>query len=259
MITVDFFTNCWERDYREVLGTNLVQIKAAQFRYPFRNVCVTINNVNDIMDARKLAEQAIHNGYIDRAIFVEDALPGALKTCGLKDAQLGRVRHFTSFYLVMMTCTDADYILNCAADIDLAEPYDWISSAIEKLEDNLWYIVANPAWGWDIDGARNEALEEDPPYFVSQAFSDACFLGKRAIFAQPIYNYRHASGKHYPLSHVGEVFEQRVGAFMRIRGYFRLTDSRAVYDHHGVLGGAYPSPSRLQKLKIRIQRYIGLN
>lgn len=254
MATIDFFTNCWERDYREVLSPGFIRRKADQFDYQFRHLIVTVNNVADNADAKSLAHAAIKRSEVDEVVFVNEALPSALEICGLTDDDLGRVRHFTSFYLVMVTCTNADYIVNCAADIDMDRPLDWISPAAEMLENNEEYLVANPCWGFDPKGAAREALRMDGQYYVSQAYSDACFLGRRNAFAKPIYHHKHPAGKRYPLSHIGDVFEQRVDAYMRHAGLFRLTDSRITYNHLGELGASYPKSPLWMRATNKIKR-----
>ncbi len=145
MPTVDFFTNCWERDYREVLSPSFMRDKAAKFDYPFRSLIVTVNNVTNPANVKQAAEEAIARGDVDRVVFVEEGLPSALQICGLTEADMGEVKNFTNFYLVMMTCTDADYIVNCAADIDLEQRFDWITPALDKVESNKQYLVANPS------------------------------------------------------------------------------------------------------------------
>jgi hypothetical protein len=217
--------------------------KAAQFLYPFRRVVVTVNNVNDVRHARRLAAEAVERGELAEVVFVADALPRALEVCGLRKSDLGRVQHFINFHLVTVTATDCEYLLHVGAEVELRRPFDWISDAVRRLEAQPKYLVANPSWDQGTILPKDEAVGWDDPYYLGDAFSDQIFLAKRRLLAAPVYSYPDITGRWYPMAEVGAIFEKRVHHFMANCGYFRLTDSRIAYEHKGVCGQYYPKPS----------------
>ena len=234
------FVNCFERDYRQVLSPGFMQAKAAQFNYAFNRIVVTINNVNDRQNAFRSARAAVARREIDQFLEVEHCLPRALEVCGLKPQQLGRVRHYIDFALVAVVNAAPDYLLYCCAEVDLLHGGDWITPAVEKLESEPRFLIANPSWTADSSVIETEALFKSGEYFAGPGFSDQCFLASANRLAAKIYGFKHASGSRYPLSGMGEVFEQRIDAYMRNNGLLRLTDPRAQYIHRGPEGTGYP-------------------
>ncbi|RFC42447.1 MAG: hypothetical protein DVB28_001891 [Verrucomicrobia bacterium] len=237
---ISLFVNCFERDYRQVLAPGFINAKAALFRYPFTRRVVTINNVADRADALKRAGEAVKRREIDGFLEVDKMLPAALEICGLQARQLGPVRHYTDFALVAVVNAAPGFLLHCCAEVDLVEAFDWITPALEKLQSNPQYLIANPAWGNDPGSVEKEALFKSGEYLVGHGFSDQCFLVDANRLAKPIYGYSHPSGSRYPLSQMGAVFEQRVDAYMRHSDLLRLTDPRVSYLHKGAEGLGYP-------------------
>jgi hypothetical protein len=217
-----------------------MRAKAAQFHYAFKRIIVTINNVNDRRNALRLAEAAVARQEIDRFLEVEHCLPRALEVCGLKPQQLGRVRHYIDFALVAVVNAAPDYLLYCCAEVDLLHGGDWVTPALQKLEDEPRFLIANPAWTADSSAIESEALFKSGEYYAGHGFSDQCFLANANRLAAKIYGCKHPSGARYPLSGMGEVFEQRIDAYMRNHDLLRLTDPRARYVHHGPEGTGYP-------------------
>ena len=123
---VNFFVNCFERDYRDVLAPGFMENKAAQFQYPFERRVVTINNVIDREAALDLARKAVQRKEIDSFLEVARELPRALKTCGIPDRELGKVRHYIDFALVAVAAAAPDFLLYCCAEVELSRPMDWI-------------------------------------------------------------------------------------------------------------------------------------
>jgi hypothetical protein len=227
--------------------------KAVQFRHGFERVMVTVNNVEDISHARSLAREAVKRGEITGFLEVAQCLPAALEVCGLSFKQLGVVRHYLDFALVAVTQAAPGYLLYCCAEVDLAKPCDWITPAIEKLQSDPQYLVANPAWGTDLSAVEREATARSGEYFVGYGFSDQCFLVDAERLAAKVYGYTHESGSRYPLSGLGAVFEQRVDAYMRHAGLLRLTDPRANYLHCGPEGLGYPRQPLWRKIRRKLR------
>lgn len=255
---VNLYVNCFERDYIKVLSPGFMAEKAAQFRYPFSRIVVSINNVRDAEDARRLAAKAVQRGEIDAYVEVEKLLPKALSVCGLKPKDLGIVRHYIDFALVAVVSAQPDYLLYCCAEVEMAEAFDWVTPALRALEKNSQILVANPLWASDPGGMERESIRREGHHFLGRGFSDQCFLVDAGRLAKPIYGYKHPAGERYPMSDVGDIFEKRVDAYMRHNGLLRLTDPRASYIHRGTEGTGYPAPPLWMRLRRRIQSLFTL-
>jgi hypothetical protein len=256
---VSLFVNCFERDYRQVLASGFMRAKAGQFQYPFRRVVVTLNNILDPVAARALAQEAVARGEIDEFVEVASMLPKALELCGLKYSDLGVVRHYMDFALVAVTHAVPDYLLYCCAEVDLVAPFDWVSDAVEKLEADPTFLVANPSWASDPSGAQRESCRKDGCHWVGSGFSDQCFLADSKRLATPIYGFKHEAGARYPMSELGDIFEKRVDAYMRNHGLFRISDARVFYSHAGIEGLGYPKLPLSRRILRRGARFLGID
>lgn len=250
---VDLYVNCFERDYRQVLACGFMQNKARSMCRDFSRVVVTINNVVDRTDAARLALKAVERGEISTFLFVADVLPKALEKCGLTPRDLGRVRHYLDFALVAVATAEAEFLLYCCAEVEMEQPGDWITPAIEKLNGNPLLLVANPAWATDPQGADREALLSEGAYRLGYGFSDQIFLVRAERLRHPVYKYRHPAGERYPMSDMGDIFEKRVDAYMRCEGLLRLTDTRVFYRHRGPEGTGYPRAAFWRRALRRIR------
>jgi hypothetical protein len=256
---VSLFVNCFERDYRQVLALGFMRAKASQFQYPFKRVVVTLNNIQDPVAARVLAQEAVARAEIDEFVEVASALPKALEVCGLKQSDLGVVRHYMDFALVAVTHAVPDYLLYCCAEVDLVTPFDWVSDAVKKLEADPKFLVANPSWAGDPAGAQRESFRKDGEHWVGSGFSDQCFLADSKRLANPIYGLKHEAGARYPMSDLGDIFEKRVDAYMRHHGLFRISDSRVFYSHAGVEGLGYPKLPLSRRILRRGAKILGID
>lgn len=255
---VSLFVNCFERDYRAVLSPGFMRAKAAQFRFPFKRVVVTLNNIADSSLAARLASDAVQRGEVDFFIEVTKALPEALATCGLSFSDLGIVRHYMDFALVAVTRAAPDYLLYCCAEVDLVEPFDWITDALAKLEQNRNILVVNPSWASDPEGARRESQRREGDHWVGSGFSDQCFLADAKRLAAPIYGYKHEAGARYPMSDLGDIFEKRIDAYMRHHNLLRASDRRIFYRHAGVEGQGYPRLPLVRRLFRKARRLLAM-
>lgn len=255
---VRLVVNCFERDYRHVLAPGFMRAKAKQFQFPFERVVVTLNNVTDTTAAVALAQEATRRGEIDEYIEVAAALPRALEKCGLALRDLGLVRHYMDFALVAVSFAAPHYLLYCCAEVDLVTPFNWVSDAVEKLEADPRFFVANPSWASDPQGAKREAMRRDGDHWVGIGFSDQCFLADAGRLAAPIYHYKHEAGERYPMSDLGDIFEKRVDAYMRHHGLLRISDARVFYNHAGIEGQGYPKLPLLNRILRKGRRLFGL-
>lgn len=256
---VSLFVNCFERDYRQVLGVGFMKAKAGQFQFPFARVTVTLNNIADAALAVTLAKGAVERGEIDGYIEVAEALPQALEWCGLALRDLGLVRHYMDFALVAVTQAAPGYLLYCCAEVDLVTPFDWVSDAVAKMESDPRILVANPCWASDPDGARRESVRRDGHYWLGHGFSDQCFLADACRLAAPIYRYKHEAGGRYPMSDLGDIFEKRLDAYMRHHNLLRISDSRVFYNHAGLEGLSYPKLPLMRRILRKVRRLFGFH
>jgi len=245
---VDLVVNCFERTYRGVLDGELLRDVAAESHFPFANRTVLINNVDDRSDAQARADAAVARGALDRSVFVADELEGALEQTGLGREDLGRVAHYSDAPLVAVTMPGAPWLVYWDADVHLREPADWITPAIELMERDPRVLVANPNW---VDATLDrEAVEQAGDFTLGQGFSDQLFLARRSELASPIYGQRCLALYRYPLSHVADVFEARVDAYMRHADRLRATYRPVTYVHPAEGAGAsYPAESMRERLR----------
>ena len=256
--SVSLFVNCFERDYRSVLAPGFMKAKAAQFRFPFDRVVVTINNTADPLSAARMGAEATDRGEIHGYLEVSKELPDALALCGLKDSDLGYVRHYMDFALVAVKHALPNYLLYCCAEVDLLTPFDWISEAVAKLEADQSLLVANPSWASDPTGAHRESIRREGDHWIGMGFSDQCFLVDSTRLAAPIYRYKHEAGSRYPMSDLGDIFEKRVDAYMRHHKLLRISDARVFYNHAGVEGVGYPRLPLFQRVLRKGRRLVGI-
>ncbi len=111
----------------------------------------------------------------------------------------------------------------------MPKPLQWIGPAIQKMEDNPSYWVANPIWNYKMKEARAESYRKEGNFYVArQGFSDQIFLVKKEDFRQPIYGEIREDAAHFPR---GDVFEKRVFSYLKNRQLERLIYSLGSYIH----------------------------
>jgi len=115
-------------------------------------------------------------------------------------------------------------------DTYLDKPVNWIDAALDQLEANPNYKVANLVWSYKFEEAKKEAAFETADFYVGYGFSDQNFLVRTADFRAPIYNETNPASACYP-HYGGETFEKRVDSWMRNHQYQRLTYKHAYYIH----------------------------
>ena len=173
---VDFAVNCYERTYREVLAPGFIAlVLAAQQQFPFSTITALVNNVNDRIDAERLAARA----GVSRVVFVEDRLAVALAQTGLRPRHLARLPHFTDCCLVAATLDGPEWLAYWDAEATLDEPHDWITPSLTYMADHPEIAVANPD-NWHEGLAAEEALRIDGQFAIGYGFSDVAFLARRS-------------------------------------------------------------------------------
>lgn len=243
---VDLVINCFERTYRKVLAPGFVRGIVEQNRYAFRRVTVLLNNIADSAAAEALAKELLRTGEIMQWFLVADHLDRALQQTGLTRQQLGSLPFYSDWALVALTVPGSDWIVHWDADVQLAEPMDWITPSLELMRENKFVATANPTWKKANTGREERGCKGD--FVLSYGFTDQVFLLRRSEFARPIYRYWVPISMRYPVSHVGPYFEQWVDAYLRVKKRLRATYLPATFVHATVEGSAYPRawPLRLK-------------
>ena len=207
----------------------------------------------DPAGARARAESLVGRGEIDAYFFVADHFEGALRTCGLTRAELGRIPHYSDCALVAVTLKGSPFLLYWDAEVHLDRRFNWVDPAVELMEADRRVFAANPtSWRGEVDWST---FDHAGPFALGYGFSDAVFLGRRAELARPIPSDRCLISLRYPLSHIAPDFEQRVDAHMRRHRRLRATHPGVVYRHPESEGGGYPRPSLLEALG-RARNYL---
>ncbi|HTC73145.1 MAG TPA: hypothetical protein VK655_09670 [Solirubrobacteraceae bacterium] len=226
---VDLVVNTFERNYRAVLTPGFFRRIEDQSCFPFTSRVALINNVVDLADAEARAEALVKTGELRSYCLVDQMLPRALSVTGLRERDLGRLRHYSDCSLVAVTLPDAPWLLYWDPDIYLEQPLDWVTPAIERMEEDRRVMVANPLW--EDPTLDRTTLGYDGDFALGRGFSDQIYLVRRAEFAAPIYRQRCIARYRYPVSAISYVFEARVDAWMRHHDRLRLTYLPARYRH----------------------------
>jgi len=251
--TVDCYLDCWEGSYRDLLTPGVLGQRYAAHGYPFTRRVLTINNVDDQHDVVVRADAAVARGECDLYVLVAKELPMALERCGLRLDDIAPVLHFVDFHLVTVATATADYVLHNAGDVELERPFDWISDAVARLEQDEQFLVAAPNYRSHPGLVERESLRFEAPYWIGYGFTDQCFLGQTRRLATPMYSEWNLISNRYPMAHIGRIFEARVDAYMRNHRLLRLTDTRVGYHHRATHGEGHthfqgPTMARLAHL-----------
>jgi hypothetical protein len=245
---VELLVNTFERTYRTVLAPGFFRGIEEQNRFAFTRRVALIGNVDDRAAAAALADERIADGELHAVFWVDEQLPDALRKTGLSERDLGDVPFFTDWALVAVTLPGCDWLLHWDADVALEAPADWITPAIELMDEDRRLLVANP--NWEADTLDAEAIERKPPFVIGRGFSDQLFLVRRSELARPIYSEHCIARLRYPVAHLGHIFEARVDAYMRHNDRLRATYADVRYTHpwdpHAT---AYPRGTAIQRIR----------
>jgi hypothetical protein len=249
MRSITFATNCWERDWDILLKTGFLKNKISRCQCTFSKKILLINNVKDRMEVEKYSKKMVNKGVITDYFFVEDFVNEALESFQLSKKALGKGYYYSNHELVGIYLCDTDYLVYFTDDTWLDKKIDWIEPALNELEKNGNYKVANPVWNRKDDEAKRESLSEIKDFYVGFGFSDQCFLVRTKDFKAPIYNESNPLSERYP-KYGGETFEKRVDSWMRNHNYHRLTFKHGYYIHKD-----FPNNQYLKKIQIKLGKY----
>jgi hypothetical protein len=243
--SVSFATNCWERDWRHILldPLYLAQRQIANHLFAFAEKMLVINNVSDLSAVRQAAQKKVDEGVLTRYVVADDMAEDVLSFFQLKredfcpgsDADRYEIVNADWIYynalgpLSAIYLCQSDYLLYLMGDVRLDEPVEWIEPALQMMEKNLRYKVANLTWNHRYTEARRESKWRKKGFYVAkEGFSDQLFLIRKSDFRAPIYREICEEASHFPR---GDVFEKRAFSAMKNRGWLRLTYAKGSYIH----------------------------
>lgn len=240
--TVTFATTVWEKDWRQILfSPDYLPIKQIEnHRFPFAERLLVINNVNDLAAVKEAARTWVEKGVLTRVVVAsEEVLPHFLLE--RSSFRIGSDAHLYEnvnpdwiYYnalgpLTAIHACQSDYLLYMTGDVRLDRPLDWVGPALEKMEKNRNFKVANPTWNEKYEEAKRESSRKEGSFYVApQGFSDQLFLVERKTFQAPIYGSIRPDSDHFPR---GDVFEKRVFSYMKNQGWERIVFRRGSYTH----------------------------
>ncbi|UDL88469.1 hypothetical protein LGH82_25570 [Mesorhizobium sp. PAMC28654] len=232
-LTVDFTTNCYENDWRMVLGEKYLRTVVGRCSYPFSSRRLIINNVKERGIVETAAKAAIDRGDIDEYLFEEDHAAAALEFFQIDKASFGRGYLYSISELVAIYASSAAYLLYYMGDSFPKRRHHWIVPALALMESSADLVVANPCWNDRFKEAKKESQGQIDDFFVGYGFSDQCFLGKMSVFRAPVYGEKNHASERYP-AYADEPFEKRFDAYMRNHGLKRLTHRSESYIHQNM-------------------------
>ena len=255
-LVVDLAVNVFERTYREILTKESLERLQAEHSFDFNSIQILVSNVDDLADVRERVA-ALSDKRATSVLWVSEHIDSALKIAGITEKGLGAMKWYSAAPLVAVTHNGAEWLVYWDADVVIKEPHDWITPSIDLMEHDPGVLVANPRWHLPgaVDTLERETLRFEGDFAIGRGFSDQAFLVRRSDFARPIYRYLAPAAWRYPTAPYGAIFEQRVDAYMRRKGFLRATYLHATYVHP-VGHAAYPA-SRWTPLRRRTFR-VGL-
>ena len=255
-VPVDLLVNCYERTYRDVLTLGFFPAIESQNLVGFANRIALINNVADPVDARERAEALVQLGELDHFVFVEERLDAALQRTGLRRRNLGQRPYLVNYALVMAVSGPSPYVLGWDAEVVLEEPNDWITPALELLEQRPEVFSAAPRWpARSFDTLDAETIITQSPWRLTWGFSDQLWLARRAELASPIYRrFALATLARTPMHTFS--FEARIESYQRSRFRFRAVHEGTRYRHNELEGVIHRlgGPTRIEQIRALLSR-----
>ena len=243
--TVTFATACWERDWRTILlSPGYLEVgQIGNHAFPFAEKLLVINNVQDLAEVKKRAQEKVDAGVLTRFVVAEEAVLSRFNLRrsdfqpGSDAAQYANVNADWIFYnalapLAAIDAAKSDYLLYLTGDVRLEKRVNWVGKAIKRMKQNPKYKVANLTWNERYREAKRESYKRELNFYVAKrGFSDQMFLVKSDEFRRPMYGEIHPDSSHFPR---GDVWEKRVFSFLLNRGWERITYRWGSYTHKNI-------------------------
>jgi len=131
----------------------------------------------------------------------------------------------------LISLCETPYLLHFSGDSYMQKSnIDWVSKAIEILDNDKKIFVANPAWKKAFHEAKAESFDETEDFYIGFGFSDQCYLIRTSDFKKDIYGEKHDASERYP-KYGGELFEKRIDSYLRTNEVYRITSKEVSYIH----------------------------
>lgn len=248
---VTFEIKVYENDWKYILYGNYLEKLINNCNHDFFSKQLIINNVQNVDKVLKYAKKKLSDGIIDKIIVVKEHETTVLNHFNIEKDSFNGGFNYSIAELTGIYFCETDYLFHFSSDSYVRSiGFDWIKKAVENLDKNNDFIVANPTWNNNFEEARNESISEIDNFFVGYGFSDQCYLIKSKCFKGTIYGETNVKSERYP-NYGGELFEKRVDAFMRNTGNLRITSKDISYFHVN-----FPKKSFLSNFKLYIL-YVG--
>lgn len=228
---ITFETKVYENDWRFLLKTDYIDKMIDRCNFNFTYKYLFINNVKNTKEVEYFAQRKVDQGVLSKYFIVEEYATKALEFFGIELDSFKGGYYYSIAELVSIFVCQTDYLLHFSSDSYLpVNNYRWIMESLDILQDNKNIIVANPVWNFNFKGAKSESFNEINNFYVSQGFSDQCYLIKVPYFKGEFYNESNSYSERYP-DYGGESFEKRVDSYMRERNLMRITSKNDSYIH----------------------------
>ena len=229
MSSITFETKCWEKDWEYIISKGYVNKLTPFNNYNFNEKLLFINNVNDPKLVCNEAEKLKNSGVIDNWYLVSDYEKEALEFFNIerssfiekeRDGYCYSIAELVSIYL-----SKSDYILHFSSDsVFKTNGYDWVTSSLKLMKENENLVCVTPYW---YDDNQYSGIG------YSCRFSDQCYLIKRDVFKNPIYNTKDWGDGMFPV-HGGNSFERRAYSYLynNLNTQLIATDFNHNYFHY---------------------------
>lgn len=249
MVECTFETKCWENDYRIMLDNDHIRKMIENCNYAFKTRHLIINNVNDEAHVSELAQALKDSCIIDDWFLASQYAEEAIKKFDIVDEFRGGYNYSVSEVVGILKC-ETKYLLHFSSDSYIPKEFgnsNWISEAIDIMENDENIVVANPTWNkhglhignkYNWDEAEHESFKRIGNFYLGQGFSDQCYLINTNVFKNKIYNFTHPDSERYP-KYGGELFEKKCDAFMRTNNKYRITSTTTGYVSNNIKKSQY--------------------
>jgi len=242
MISITFFTQCYENDWDTIVNQGGLARKIEYLNYDFSKKILIITNVKDRKYIEESLSKLISDKTIDGYFFTDDYSDKVLEFFNIKmDSFNGGYWYSIGPLLAVYLC-DTEYMVYLTGDsITEKKSYDWISEGIKILENDDKVKVVNPVWNLQYEAAKNDENDyirngtqltnKNPDWYYGMGFSDQCFLIPTNTFKSQIYNEQNnLSDMTYP-GYAGDSFEKRVSSYLKNNKLYRITSNNSTYFH----------------------------
>ncbi len=229
---VTFETKVYENDWEYLLKDGFLKTMIERCNYSFQHKTVMINNVKNLKKVKYYADKALDEKIIDNYYVVDDYVEEVLTYFDIDITSFRGGYYYSISELVSIYLCKDDFLLHFSSDSFLGRYSEdnWITDALELMNEHPKIVVANPVWNNNYKEAENESFSTLDKFYIGYGFSDQCYLIKTKVFQQQIYSETNNISDRYP-KYGGELFEKRVDAFMRNKGLKRITSTKCTYFH----------------------------